>query len=74
MEKKTLCFCAIEYHIGDVLEPTGRREIYSAPTLADAVELCLYTKRLANGRAVKGASGRTVLCGSTGYTIVQEGA
>lgn len=39
------------------LEKTGRREGYLAPDRKTAIQMCLYTKRLADGKAQLGPTG-----------------
>ena len=65
-----MLFNATEFNIGEKeIAPTGTVLTFMADTLAEAVEHCLYTLRLKNANAVIGASGKTVICGGTGYAL-----
>jgi hypothetical protein len=51
-------------------EPTGRTETYFAGSLLAAVDSLLYTKRVSNGGAFIGPTGRCVYAGALSYAIV----
>jgi hypothetical protein len=50
-------------------EATGRVEIYSAANFNEALGNLLYTRRLTNGNAFVGPTGRVVHAGSKCYTL-----
>jgi hypothetical protein len=52
-------------------EHTGREETYQSPDIASAVQSVLYTRKLANGGAFIGPSGRVVYAGEFGYSVIQ---
>jgi hypothetical protein len=65
-------FKATEFKVNDeAIEPTGRVEIYQAETPDEAVEHCLYTRKLANGNAFVGPSKRVVHDGATQWAITR---
>lgn len=51
-------------------EATGLVEVYTAPDFQRALAKLLYTRRLSNGNAFVGPSGRVVHSGSKCYTLI----
>jgi len=49
--------------------PTGRVELYTVPTFEVALSKLLYTRRLSNGNAFAGPTGRVVHSGDKCYTL-----
>ena len=64
-------FKAVEFK-SETVEETGRVEIYVAKDLKTAVQSCLYTKRLVDGRAYVGPTGAVVHVGKLSYSVVKE--
>ncbi len=61
-------FIATEY-VKNNYEPTGTTEIYQANTVQDAVLKCLYTRKLSNGNAKLGPSGRVIHSNNSLWTV-----
>ena len=65
-------FAAHKYHITDeAIVTIGEVETYIADSREQAVQQCLYTRRLANGKSAIGPTGYTVISGGYGWAIVQ---
>lgn len=64
-------FTAIEFN--SALQETGRAEVYIANDSPEAARHCLYTKRLKNGRATLGPTGRVVhMPDGSQWVVVKE--
>lgn len=63
-------FKAVEF-IADTVQETGNVEIYDAESREEAVDKCLYTKRLSDGNACIGPSGYVVRTQAFAWAIVQ---
>lgn len=69
----TTTFKATEFDT-TTMQPTGRVEVYMVETaepVEQAVKSCLYTRKLKDGRAFIGPSGRTVFAGNRCYSITK---
>jgi hypothetical protein len=64
-----ITYDAFEFN-ADSMEETGVIETYQANNIFQAVEKCLYTHSLKNGKTFIGPTGRVVYCGNLFYSIV----
>jgi hypothetical protein len=67
-----MLFKASEYN--NDIEKTGNEEIYSAENIDEAVQKCLYTKRLRDASAFVGPSGRVVHTRHRSWAVTTEKA
>jgi hypothetical protein len=63
-------FRAFEYD-RQTMQATGRIEFYHASDIATAVANLLYSKRLSNGAAKIGPTGRAVYSGNFCYSVTR---
>jgi hypothetical protein len=56
----------------DAMAMTGAVEHYTAETIDEAVQKLLYTKKLRDGDAFIGPSGRSVYTGNRAWSVVEE--
>lgn len=70
-----MLFKASEFKVGNNdITKTGNEEIFDAVDADEAVKKVLYMRRLTNGNAFVGPTGRVVHSGEFGWSVTKEKA